>query len=50
MDDAPAPRSQIGPAAAIAILVVIFLLGGYYFFTEQHKRFNTPPVRETINT
>lgn len=37
MSDSPNPRPQVGPLAAMFIIVAIFALGGAYFFYEQRQ-------------
>jgi hypothetical protein len=44
-------RPQVGPMAAIVIVVILLALGGIYFFiTQEMKLHQTPPVQEQVNS
>ncbi|MEK7068267.1 MAG: hypothetical protein AAB964_00440 [Patescibacteria group bacterium] len=51
MDDtSPQPQStKIGPLLGIIVILALLAAGAAYFFITLKERFDTPPVRETIN-
>ncbi len=49
-ESAPLPvRTKIGPLLGIIVILALLLAGAVYFFIDLKNRFDTPPIRETIN-